>query len=170
MRSNIRWPLIRRPRHRRSVAAPFRRVLSNNGASSASTCASIPSAMAPTVTWTYVGHRNRCGDRQQRSAICARSGRPIAVFVAGVHCVASTFGDDQWFDEVYMLAIGRNHLDWGSADQPPLAPACGHVCQRLAHPTASSGALNPLAAPAALVEQVLVSAASRRSTSMGSSE
>jgi dolichyl-phosphate-mannose-protein mannosyltransferase len=27
-----------------------------------------------------------------------------------------------WFDEVYMLAIGRHHLDWGSADQPPMTP------------------------------------------------
>jgi len=61
------------------------------------------------------------------------SGRSIAPFAAGVvlpiagavavlHCAASAFGGD-WFDEVYMLAIGRHHLDWGSADQPPLAPA-----------------------------------------------
>lgn len=42
---------------------------------------------------------------------------PIAVFVAVLHCTASTLGDDHWFDEVYMLEIGRNHLDWGSADQ-----------------------------------------------------
>ena len=26
-----------------------------------------------------------------------------------------------------MLAIGRSQLDWGSADQPPLAPRVGHV-------------------------------------------
>jgi hypothetical protein len=26
-------------------------------------------------------------------------------------------------DEMYMLAIGRYHLDWGAADQPPLTPA-----------------------------------------------
>ncbi len=48
---------------------------------------------------------------------------PIAAAVAVVHCVASTLGSGYWFDEVYMLAIGRNHLDWGSADQPPVAPA-----------------------------------------------
>jgi Dolichyl-phosphate-mannose-protein mannosyltransferase len=48
---------------------------------------------------------------------------PIAVVVTVLHCAASLFGEDRWFDEVYMLAIGRHHLDWGSADQPPLAPA-----------------------------------------------
>ncbi|MDN5749224.1 MAG: hypothetical protein L0H64_12015 [Pseudonocardia sp.] len=28
----------------------------------------------------------------------------------------------RWFDEDLMLAIGRHHLDWGAADQPPLTP------------------------------------------------
>ena len=62
------------------------------------------------------------------------TGRPVAPFAAGIvvpiaavvgvaHCVASTLGSGYWFDEMYMLAIGRNHLDWGSADQPPVAPA-----------------------------------------------
>jgi 4-amino-4-deoxy-L-arabinose transferase-like glycosyltransferase len=40
----------------------------------------------------------------------------------GTHCAAAIFGPRYWFDEVYMLAIGRFHLDWGSADQPPLTP------------------------------------------------
>jgi 4-amino-4-deoxy-L-arabinose transferase-like glycosyltransferase len=31
-----------------------------------------------------------------------------------------------------MLAIGRNHLDWGSADQPPLAPALAALMDWLA--------------------------------------
>ena len=47
---------------------------------------------------------------------------PIAVATGVLHRIASAFGDGYWFDEVYMLAIGRDHLDWGSADQPPLAP------------------------------------------------
>ncbi|MGO4445104.1 glycosyltransferase family 39 protein [Mycobacterium sp. 2YAF39] len=47
---------------------------------------------------------------------------PIAGVMAVLHCAASAFGGGFWFDEVYMLAIGRNHLDWGSADQPPAAP------------------------------------------------
>lgn len=46
---------------------------------------------------------------------------PIAAVVAMAHLAAS-FGGGYWFDEVYMLAIGRNHLDWGSADQPPVTP------------------------------------------------
>lgn len=46
---------------------------------------------------------------------------PIAAVVAVAHFVAS-FGGGYWFDEAYMLAIGRHHLDWGAADQPPLTP------------------------------------------------
>ncbi|MGZ8747872.1 MAG: hypothetical protein ACXWZ2_12860 [Mycobacterium sp.] len=42
---------------------------------------------------------------------------PIAGVVAVLHCTAGDFDGGYWFDEVYMLAIGRNHLDWGSADQ-----------------------------------------------------
>lgn len=41
---------------------------------------------------------------------------PVAAVVAVAHFAAG-FGGGYWFDEVYMLAIGRNHLDWGSADQ-----------------------------------------------------
>lgn len=36
-----------------------------------------------------------------------------------------------------MLAIGRNHLDWGSADQPPLAPALAAAMDTLAPGTGS---------------------------------
>jgi dolichyl-phosphate-mannose-protein mannosyltransferase len=57
---------------------------------------------------------------------------PIAAVVTILHCVASTLGHDHWFDEVYMLAIGRNHLDWGAADQPPLAPALAALMDWLA--------------------------------------
>jgi len=39
-----------------------------------------------------------------------------------LQCLASTLGNDDLFGEVYMLAIGRNHLDWGSVDQPPVVP------------------------------------------------
>jgi hypothetical protein len=46
----------------------------------------------------------------------------IAAVAAAAHFAAS-FAAGYWFDEVYMLAVGRHHLDWGSADQPPLAPA-----------------------------------------------
>ncbi|MFI7004438.1 glycosyltransferase family 39 protein [Nocardia sp. NPDC050175] len=55
-------------------------------------------------------------------AFAGRAVLVIAAVVALAHFVGS-FGGGYWFDEAYMLAIGRNHLDWGSADQPPLAPA-----------------------------------------------
>jgi hypothetical protein len=42
------------------------------------------------------------------------------------------FGTSYWFDEIYMLAIGRYHLDWGSADQPPLAPALAALADVIA--------------------------------------
>lgn len=47
----------------------------------------------------------------------------IATVVAIAQTVAAVGGRHYWFDEVYMLAIGRSHLDWGSADQPPITPA-----------------------------------------------
>ncbi len=57
---------------------------------------------------------------------------PIAAVVAILHCTASAFGGGYWFDEVYMLAIGREHLEWGSADQPPLAPALAALMDAIA--------------------------------------
>lgn len=52
---------------------------------------------------------------------------PIAAVVGVAQTAAANVGRDYWFDEVYMLAIGRSHLDWGSADQPPLTPALAAV-------------------------------------------
>jgi hypothetical protein len=57
---------------------------------------------------------------------------PIAGVTAVLHGIASAFGDGYWFDEVYMLAIGRYHLDWGSADQPPLAPTLAALSDAIA--------------------------------------
>ncbi|MDO3636187.1 ArnT family glycosyltransferase [Mycolicibacterium arseniciresistens] len=48
---------------------------------------------------------------------------PVAALTAVLHAVAAVAGPAYWFDEVYMLAIGRHHLDWGSVDQPPLTTA-----------------------------------------------
>jgi hypothetical protein len=79
---------------------------------------------------------------------------PIAVVVTILHCVVSTLGDDHWFDEVYMQAIGRNHLDWGSADQPPLAPALAALMNWLA-----PGSQLMLALPAAVATGCAVLAA-----------
>ena len=53
----------------------------------------------------------------------ARIVLPIAGVVAVAHLALAAVGRGYWFDELYMLAVGRNHLDWGSADQPPVAPA-----------------------------------------------
>jgi 4-amino-4-deoxy-L-arabinose transferase-like glycosyltransferase len=69
----------------------------------------------------------------------------IAVVVAVLHCAASALGRGYWFDEVYMLAIGRYHLDWGSADQPPLAPALAALMD-----TVAPGSQPALALPAVL--------------------
>jgi hypothetical protein len=41
-------------------------------------------------------------------------------------------GSAYWFDEVYMPAIGRHHLDWASADQPPAAPALAALMDAIA--------------------------------------
>jgi hypothetical protein len=56
----------------------------------------------------------------------------IAGLVAALHCAAIAFSSGYWFDEVYMLAIGRYHLDRGSADQPPLAPALAAPADQIA--------------------------------------
>ena len=45
----------------------------------------------------------------------------IAGLLALVHLAMSPFGG-YWIDEVYMLAAGKYHLDWGYVDQPPLGP------------------------------------------------
>jgi hypothetical protein len=70
----------------------------------------------------------------------------IAGVVTLLHCTATVFGTSYWFDEVYMLAIGRYHLDWGSADQPPLAPAVAALADAIA-----PGSLIALRLPAVLV-------------------
>ncbi len=56
----------------------------------------------------------------------------IAAVTGLAHCVATLLGRGYWFDEVYMLAIGRYHLDWGSADQPPGATALAALMDTVA--------------------------------------
>lgn len=56
----------------------------------------------------------------------------ITAAVAAVHLVAGSVGRGYWFDEALMLAIGRHHLDWGSADQPPLTPAVAWLADTVA--------------------------------------
>src|SRR5690349_17088933 len=76
---------------------------------------------------------------------------PIAALTAVTHCVVGAFGGGYWFDEVYMLAIGRHHLDWGSADQPPLAPALAWLMDAVA-----PGSLLALRLPAVLATAAAV--------------
>jgi hypothetical protein len=75
----------------------------------------------------------------------ARGVLGIAGLVALLHCTATVFGTSYWFDEVYVLDIGRYHLDWGSADQPPLAPALAALADVIA-----PGSLVALRLPAVL--------------------
>ena len=70
---------------------------------------------------------------------------PIAAVVAVLHCAAASLGGGYWFDEVYMLAIGRNHLDWGSADQPPVTPLLAALMDAIA-----PGSMIALRIPAAI--------------------
>lgn len=76
---------------------------------------------------------------------------PIAALTALAHCGAALLGRGYWFDEVYMLAIGRFHLDWGSADQPPVTPALAALADGLA-----PGAQLVLRAPAILATAAAV--------------
>ncbi|UGT63927.1 ArnT family glycosyltransferase [Nocardia asteroides] len=56
----------------------------------------------------------------------------VAAVVGLVQLVAAGIGGGYWFDEAYMLAIGRDHLDLGSADQPPITPALAAAVDWLA--------------------------------------
>ncbi|MFC4947631.1 glycosyltransferase family 39 protein [Pseudonocardia sp. GCM10023141] len=56
---------------------------------------------------------------------------PIVAAVALVQGVVAAIGG-HWFDEVYMLVIGSRHLDWGSADQPPVAPLLAALMHAIA--------------------------------------
>jgi hypothetical protein len=102
--------------------------------------------MAPTVTWARVTAAQTDTIPGQRIApFAAGVVLPIAAVTAVLHGIASVFGDGYWFDEVYMLAIGRYHLDWGSADQPPLAPTLAALADEVA-----PGSLIALRVPAVL--------------------
>jgi 4-amino-4-deoxy-L-arabinose transferase-like glycosyltransferase len=74
----------------------------------------------------------------------------IAAVVA-VAQLAAGAGGGYWFDEVYMLAIGRHHLEWGSADQPPLTPLLAALMDAIA-----PGSLVALRLPAVLATAAAV--------------
>ena len=72
-----------------------------------------------------------------------------AVVAAAQLATATVRG--RWFDELLMLAIGRHHLDWGSADQPPVVPLLAALADRIA-----PGSSFALAVPAVLATAVAV--------------
>lgn len=55
----------------------------------------------------------------------------VAAVVAAAH-LAVAWRPGWWFDEALMLAIGRDHLDWGSVDQPPVTPLLAGLMDLLA--------------------------------------
>jgi 4-amino-4-deoxy-L-arabinose transferase-like glycosyltransferase len=71
--------------------------------------------------------------------------------VVGAAQLAASVGGGYWFDEVYMLAIGRHHLDWGSADQPPLTPLLAALMDAIA-----PGSIVALRLPAVLATAAAV--------------
>ncbi|MFP5023411.1 glycosyltransferase family 39 protein [Pseudonocardia phyllosphaerae] len=79
----------------------------------------------------------------------------VAVVVALYHLVVGSLERGHFFDEALMLAIGRHHLDWGSADQPPVAPLLAGLLDAIAP------GVNPVlhAVPALLTAAAVVVAA-----------
>ncbi|MGP4020086.1 glycosyltransferase family 39 protein [Saccharopolyspora sp. 5N708] len=74
----------------------------------------------------------------------------IAGLVAVAHLAFTPFGG-YWIDEVYMLAAGKYHLDWGYVDQPPLVPLIAAAMGWLA-----PGSLLALRVPAVLATAAVV--------------
>ncbi|MEJ2890442.1 glycosyltransferase family 39 protein [Actinomycetospora aeridis] len=74
----------------------------------------------------------------------------VAALVAAAH-LAVAWMPGWFFDEALMLAIGRDHLDWGSADQPPVAPLLAGLMDLLAPGNVLVLRLPAIAATAATV-------------------
>lgn len=74
----------------------------------------------------------------------------VAGVLAVVHVVLSV-RSPYWLDEVYMLAAGKFHLDWGYADQPPMTPIVAAAMDWIA-----PGVLPVLRLPAVLATAVSV--------------
>jgi hypothetical protein len=82
----------------------------------------VAPAGAAALTWAHVSTATTSISTRQPAPFAALPVSAVAGVVFVAHCATTFFGPAYWFDEVYMLAIGRFHLDWGSADQPPLTP------------------------------------------------
>jgi hypothetical protein len=79
----------------------------------------------------------------------------MAGLVASAQLIAAIVGSGYWFDEAYMVAIGRHHLDWGSADQPPLTPAIAALVDTLFPDSVVALRIPAIAATAACVVLIL---------------
>ncbi|MDN5915531.1 MAG: glycosyltransferase family 39 protein [Pseudonocardia sp.] len=86
----------------------------------------------------------------------------IAGVVGVAHLVAAGLGGGYWFDELLMLVIGRDHLDWGSADQPPVAPLLAALMDAIA-----PGSILALRVPAVLATVAAVVVASLIARELG---
>jgi 4-amino-4-deoxy-L-arabinose transferase-like glycosyltransferase len=80
-------------------------------------------AVGRNVAMVTATNTDTAGDTVALVPFAAATVLPVAALTAVLHGVAAVAGPAYWFDEVYMLAIGRYHLDWGSVDQPPLTTA-----------------------------------------------
>ncbi|HYH30840.1 MAG TPA: glycosyltransferase family 39 protein [Pseudonocardia sp.] len=109
------------------------------------------------------------------AATRARPGAAVAPFartpvlavtaVVAVSQFAASLAAGYWFDEVYMLAIGRHHLDWGSADQPPLTPLLAALMDAIA-----PGSIVALRLPAVLATAAAVVVAALVARELGGDE
>ena len=79
----------------------------------------------------------------------------IAALTALAHLGFAIAGRGYWLDEVLMLAVGRHHLDWGSADQPPVVPLLAAAADAIA-----PGSMVALRVPAILATAAAVVVAS----------
>lgn len=86
---------------------------------------------------------------------------PVLLTAAVVACahLALAALPRSWSDEDLMLAIGRHHLDWGSADQPPVVPLLARLADSVAPGSGTVLALPAVAATA--VSVVLVALLTR---------
>ena len=75
----------------------------------------------------------------------------IAAVTALAHLGFAIAGRGYWLDEILMLALGRHHLDWGSADQPPLVPLLAALAD-----TVAPGSIVVLRIPAVLATAAAV--------------
>ncbi|TCK25299.1 glycosyltransferase family 39 protein [Pseudonocardia endophytica] len=86
----------------------------------------------------------------------------IAALTALAHLGFAIAGRGYWLDEVLMLAVGRHHLDWGSADQPPVVPLLAAAADAIA-----PGSMVALRVPAILATAAAVVVAALLARELG---